>query len=78
MCARIAKDMRFDGKITPARFRTTVLTDIYDKTKDIKLTQAAAGHTTSSMTLKHYVKGRDNGSVTTAAVIDATYCAPAV
>lgn len=75
MCDRIAKDMRFDGKITPARFRTTVLTDIYDKTKDIKLTQAAAGHTTSSMTLKHYVKGRDNGSATTAAVIDATYCA---
>ena len=33
MCERIAKDMRFDGKITPARFRTTVLTDIYDKTK---------------------------------------------
>lgn len=78
MCDRIAKDMKFDGKIVPIRFRTTVLTDIYDKTKDIKLAQAAAGHTTSAMTLKYYVKGRDNGSVTTAAVIDATYCAPAV
>lgn len=78
MCARIEKDMRFDGKITPARFRTTVLTDIYDKTKDIKLAQAAAGHTTSAMTLKYYVKGRDNGSATTSAVIDATYCVPAV
>lgn len=78
MCSRIAKDMRFDGKITPIRFRTTVLTDIYDKTKDIKLTQAAAGHATSDMTLKYYVKGRDHGSATTAAVIDATYCVPTV
>lgn len=78
MCARIAKDMKFDGKITPIRFRTTVLTDIYDKTKDIKLTKEAAGHRTENMTLKYYVKGRDNGSATTAAVIDATYCVPAV
>ena len=78
MCSRIEKDMRFDGKITPIRFRTTVLTDIYDKTKDIKLTKEAAGHRTENMTLKYYVKGRDNGSATTAAVIDATYCVPAV
>lgn len=59
MCERIKKDINFDGNITPRRFRSTVLTDIYDTTKDIKQAQAAAGHTTAAMTLKHYVKGRE-------------------
>ena len=58
MCERISKDIGFDGKITPRRFRPTVLTDLYDQTKDIKATQAAAGHTTAAMTLEHYVHGR--------------------
>lgn len=58
MCARIQKQTGFSESITPIRFRTTVLTDLYDQTKDIKLTQAAAGHATADMTLKHYVKGR--------------------
>jgi len=68
MCDRIRKGMGFDTKIIPARFRTTVLTDLYGQTKDIKLAQAAAGHTTSAMTLKHYVKGRESSVQTTAAV----------
>ena len=34
MCNRIKKDIGFDGNITPIRFRTTVLTDLYDQTKD--------------------------------------------
>ena len=72
MCKRIAKNIDFDDKITPIRFRPTVLTDIYNGTKDIKQAQAAAGHTTSAMTLKHYVKGRDTNS-TTADVIDNLY-----
>ena len=58
MCERISRDIGFDGKITPRRFRPTVLTDLYDQTKDIKATQAAAGHTTAAMTLEHYVHGR--------------------
>ena len=58
MCERIQKQTGFDERITPRRFRTTVLTDIYDGTKDIKQAQMAAGHTTATMTLKHYVKGR--------------------
>lgn len=58
MCERIQRDIGFDEKITPQRFRTTVLTDLYDSTKDIKQVQEAAGHTTAQMTLKHYVKGR--------------------
>ena len=72
MCERIRKDIGFDEAITPRRFRTTVLTDIYDQTKDIKQTQAAAGHTTAAMTLKHYVKGREHNS-DTATPIANTY-----
>lgn len=68
MCDRIKKDTDFSEKITPIRFRTTVLTDIYNQTKDIKLTQAAAGHTTADMTLKYYVKGREDIANATAAV----------
>lgn len=59
MCDRIKRDTGFTENITPIRFRTTVLTDLYDQTKDIKLAQAAAGHTTSAMTLRYYVKGRE-------------------
>ena len=72
MCQRIQRDTGFNDKITPLRFRTTVLTDLYAETKDIKLAQAAAGHTTSAMTLKHYVKGR-SGTQITATVIDGIY-----
>ena len=71
ICERIQRDTGFNEKVTPQRFRTTVLTDIYDKTKDIKLTQAAAGHTTPAMTLKHYVKGRETSAKATAAVEQA-------
>ena len=58
MCNRIKKDIGFEDSIVPSRFRTTVLTDLYDMTKDITVTQAAAGHTTAEITLKYYVKGR--------------------
>lgn len=58
MRGRIKKDINFEDEITPLRFRTTVLTDIYDKTKDVKATQEAAGHSTPTMTMKYYVKGR--------------------
>ena len=58
MCERIQRETGFEETITPRRFRTTVLTDIYNTTKDIKQTQLAAGHTTATMTLKHYVKNR--------------------
>ena len=72
MCDRIKWDIGFDENITPIRFRTTVLTDLYDQTKDIKLAQAAAGHTTSAMTLRYYVKGRETISKA-AAVVDRAY-----
>lgn len=68
MCQRIQKDTEFAENITPLRFPTTALTDLYDQTKDIKLTRAAAGHTTSAMTLKYYVKGQETSSEAAAAV----------
>lgn len=74
MCERIQKDTGFTEKITPKRFRTTVLTDLYDQTRDIKLVQAAAGHTTADMTLKHYIKGRGD-VVKSAVAIESAYTA---
>lgn len=72
MCERIQADTGFEEKITPRRFRTTVLTDIYDQTKDVKAVQAAAGHTTSAMTLKYYVRDR-NTPVSVAKALDQAY-----
>ena len=70
MCERIRREIGFDEPISPIRFRTTVLTDLYDATKDIKQAQAAAGHTTAAMTLKHYVKGRHERQNTAAPIAD--------
>jgi len=72
MCERIKRDTGFSGNITPQRFRTTVLTDLYDATKDVKQVQNAAGHTTAAMTFKHYVKGRAEKQ-NTAAPVASTY-----
>ena len=58
----------FRERNPPIRFRTTALTDIYAQTKDIKLTQAVAGHTSADMTLKYYVKGREDITAAAAAV----------
>jgi len=60
MCERIQKEICFEDKITPIRFRTTLLTDLYDTTKDVKLTQAAAGHAKPTMTMERYARGRTN------------------
>ena len=68
MCERIKKDTGFSENITSRRFRTTVLTDLYDQTRDIKLTQAAAGHSTPTMTLEHYLEGRGTTETATAAL----------
>ena len=32
MCQRIQRDTGFEESVTPRRFRTTVLTDLYDQT----------------------------------------------
>ena len=72
MCERIKRDTGFEENITPIRFRTTVLTDIYDQTKDVKTAQAAAGHASPSMTMRRYAKGRDIARQSSA-VIDRIY-----
>lgn len=59
MCERIQRDTGFSEKITPRRFRCTLLTDIYDQTRDVKLTQDAGGHATPDITFKNYVRGRE-------------------
>ena len=71
MWQRIQRDTGFEESVTPRRFRTTVLTDLYDQTKDVKQSQAAAGHTTAAMTLKHYVKGRPQRANTAAPIVRA-------
>ena len=72
MCERIQCDTGFEEKITPIRFRTTVLTDIYDRTKDVKTAQAAAGHASPTMTMRRYAKGRDAAN-RASDVIDCAY-----
>lgn len=74
MCDRIQRDTDFEERITPIRFRTTVLSDIYAKSKDVKLTQEAAGHTTAAMTMKYYAKNRENINRATA-ITDDLYSA---
>lgn len=69
----IKKDTGFSENIMPVRFRTAVLADIYNQTRDIKPTQALARHTSSDMTLRYYVKGRED--ITNAAVVGAVYTA---
>ena len=78
MCQRIKKQTAFDESITPSRFRTTVLTDIYDQTKDVTLTSSSAGHTTPAMTFKHYVKGRGTQEMTAQAVTSVYGLQPAM
>ena len=72
MRERIKRDTGFEDNITPIRFRTTVLTDIYDRTKDVKTAQAAAGHASPSMTMRRYAKGRD-GVRRSGEIIDQIY-----
>lgn len=71
MCERIKSDTGFSEKITPQRFRTTVLTDIYAQNKDLKEVQQAAGHTTVAMSMKYYVKGRAASDGTATAISSA-------
>ena len=71
MRKRLKLGISIEEAITPRRFRTTVLTNIYDRTKDVKLVQSAAGHATAAMTMKHYVKGRTTNHATAEAIVDA-------
>jgi integrase len=61
MRRRIARDIEYDGKITPRRFRTTVASDLYAVTKDEKLVQRMLGHAKYSTTaMNHYIEMRSD------------------
>lgn len=53
MFSHIKHDMGFSENIMPRQFRTTILTNLYDQIKDIKLIQVTVGHTIPPMMLKH-------------------------
>jgi len=63
--------MGFGDKITPKRFRTTVLTDIYEQNGNLKELQEAAGWTTVAMGMKYYIKGRGTPDRAAKAVANA-------
>ena len=54
-------------------FRHTVLTDLYDATKDVKTTQRYAGHSNPDMTMRRYVHGREECSQEIARRLDRVY-----
>ncbi len=69
MCARIAKDISSPVAITPRRFRTTCATDLYERTKDIKLLQDAGGWSNATIPLKHYAQGRQTTQAASTAFV---------
>ena len=54
-------------------FRHTILTDLYDATKDVKTTQLYAGHSTPDMTMRRYVHGRQKNLQVAAHALDGLY-----
>lgn len=58
ICERVKKDIGAEFAITPARFRPTVISDLYHETGDAKYVQEQAGHANFDVTLKHYVRTR--------------------
>ena len=64
--------LRLPDSATGGRLRLqTCLRDFIPQTPFIKQAQAAAGHTTAAMTLKHYVKGRQEHTNTAAPIANA-------
>ena len=57
--------------VNSIKFRTTVLTDIYDRTKDVKATQAAAGHADPALTMRYYAKGRGGSDLSASSIASA-------
>ena len=70
--SRVRKQIDLCGA-TGYTFRHTVLTDLYDTTKDVKTTQRYAGHTNPDMTMRRYVHGREECSQEFAKLLDQMY-----
>jgi site-specific recombinase XerD len=53
LVARLAKKAGIARRVHPHMLRHTALTALYDRTKDLRLVQQAAGHTTARMTERY-------------------------
>ena len=53
LVARLAKKAGIDRRVHPHMLRHTALTALYDKTRDLRLVQHVAGHSTSRHTERH-------------------------
>ncbi len=53
LVTRLAAKAGISRRVHPHMLRHTALTDLYDKTKDLRLVQTVAGHTTSRMTERY-------------------------
>ena len=69
---RIGRQIDLRGA-TGYTFRHTILTDLYDATKDVKTTQLYAGHSTPDMTMRRYVHGRQKNLQIAAQALDDLY-----
>ena len=69
---RIGRQIDLHGA-TGYTFRHTILTDLYDATKDVKTTQLYAGHSTPDMTMRRYVHGRQKNLQIAAQALDDLY-----
>lgn len=69
---RIERQIDLHGA-TGYTFRHTVLTDLYNATKDVKTTQQYAGHSTPDMTMRRYVHGRQENLQSAARALDDLY-----
>jgi integrase/recombinase XerD len=53
LVARLAKQAGIGRRVHPHMLRHTALTALYDKTRDLRMVQTVAGHTTSRMTERY-------------------------
>lgn len=53
MVARYAQQAGINGRVHPHMLRHTALTNLYEKSNDLRLTQLVAGHSTSRMTERY-------------------------
>jgi site-specific recombinase XerD len=53
LVARLARKAGIDKRVHPHMLRHTALTALYDRTRDLRLVQHVAGHTTSRMTERY-------------------------
>jgi integrase/recombinase XerC len=53
MVAKLAERAGIQRRVHPHMLRHTALTNLYDRTQDLRMVQEVAGHTTSRMTERY-------------------------